>query len=125
MLHQDILWFLKLTLLLDVGIEVPGPTLDLPDVFIPDVECIEIGGDVGPLLLEEHEDEDEDKQAVAVVVAVEKEVVGEGDNLFGTEMKALILIEDEGATLSYSSMIFSRSSSEVIDTRASKSSVGN
>lgn len=42
------------------------------------------------------------------------------------ERKALIFIEEGGdATRSYSSMRFARSSSEVIETSASKSSVGN
>ena len=45
---------------------------------------------------------------------------------FGSERKALIFKEDGGdATRSYSSMIFARSSSEVIETSASRSSVGN
>ncbi|GLT36628.1 hypothetical protein SLA2020_109930 [Shorea laevis] len=45
---------------------------------------------------------------------------------FGSERKALIFREEGGdAKRSYSSMRFARSSSEVIDTRASRSSAGN
>lgn len=45
---------------------------------------------------------------------------------FGRERKALIFKEAGGeATRSYSSRRLARSSSEVIETRASKSSVGN
>lgn len=57
--------------------------------------------------------------------------VGDDDDDFdeiflGSERKALIFKEDGGdATRSYSSMRLARSSSEVIETRASRSSVGN
>lgn len=45
---------------------------------------------------------------------------------FGNERKALIFKEEgKDATRSYSSMRFARSSSEVIETKASRSSVGN
>ena len=45
---------------------------------------------------------------------------------FGGERNALIFRDEGGdAALSYSSMRFARSSSEVIDTRASRSSDGN
>lgn len=59
-----------------------------------------------------------------------EEAVGGGETLFmvlGAERKALILKDDDGTTAarSYSSMRLARSSSEVIDTKASRSSVGN
>ena len=61
---------------------------------------------------EEEDDEDDD----------EEEDEGEGDDFLGIEMKALIF---SVAARLYSSTRLARSSSEVIDTRASKSSVGN
>lgn len=55
----------------------------------------------------------------------EEEEVGE-EIFLGSERKALIFKEDGGdATRSNSSMRFARSSSEVIETKASRSSVGN
>lgn len=54
----------------------------------------------------------------------EEEEVDE-DIFLGSERKALIFKEDGQWTRSYSSMRFARSSSEVIETKASRSSVGN
>lgn len=47
-----------------------------------------------------------------------------GEHFFGTDRNALILTDCKGAR-SYSSMTLARSSSDVMQTSASKSSVGN
>lgn len=54
----------------------------------------------------------------------EEAIEGGGDLILGSERNALIL-RDDAVTLSYSSIRFFRSSSVVIETNASRSSVGN
>lgn len=67
---------------------------------------------------DDFEDEADDEEEVEIGFLVD----------LGSERNALIFKEDGGvavATRSYSSMRFARSSSEVIETSASRSSVGN
>lgn len=83
-------------------------------------------------LRDEDDDEDDEEED-----DFEKDDDGDGDgdgeeeeeetllSDFGGERKALTFKEVEDATRSYSSMRFARSSSEVIETNASRSSVGN
>ncbi|ANM64515.1 hypothetical protein AT3G26512 [Arabidopsis thaliana] len=100
-------------------------------VIASDCRCEQDGGSGGfdrdgDLGLDEVEEVVEDDD----VVVDDGNANGGGDFLdpaadFGGFKKTLIFIGDEEETRSYSSIRFTRSSSEVIETSASRSSVGS
>lgn len=78
--------------------------------------------------MSELESDDGEELSRPVVVDGEEAVELVGEDFFCSERNALILRFDDDCSLptrSYSSMRLTRSSSDVIDTSASKSSVGS